>query len=81
MTGLNATRPLRYLIAALMLFLVVPVAMAERQPLDRVVAVVDEGVVLQSELQARLQQIESRLRAQGTRLPRRRSCANGCWIS
>ena len=69
MTGLNATRPLRYLIAALMLFLVVPVAMAERQPLDRVVAVVDEGVVLQSELQARLQQIESRLRAQGTRLP------------
>ena len=69
MTGLNATRPLRYLIAALMLFLVVPVAMAERQPLDWVVAVVDEGVVLQSELQARLQQIESRLRAQGTRLP------------
>lgn len=42
---------------------------AERQPLDRVVAVVDEGVVLQSELQARIQQIRSRLSAQGTRLP------------
>ncbi len=42
---------------------------AERQPLDRVVAVVDEGVVLQSELDARIQQIRSRLSAQGTRLP------------
>ncbi|MGM0449740.1 MAG: peptidylprolyl isomerase [Pseudomonadota bacterium] len=44
-------------------------AAAERQPLDRVVAVVDEGVVLQSELEARMQQIRSRLSAQGTRLP------------
>lgn len=42
---------------------------AERQPLDRVVAVVDEGVVLQSELQARIQQIRSRMNAQGTQLP------------
>lgn len=42
---------------------------AERQPLDRVVAVVDEGVVLQSELEARIQQIRSRMSAQGTRLP------------
>ncbi|MEQ6885418.1 peptidylprolyl isomerase [Salicola sp. Rm-C-2C1-2] len=42
---------------------------ADRQPLDRVVAVVDEGVVLQSELQARIQQIRSRMNAQGTRLP------------
>ena len=71
MTGLNATRRLRHLVGALMLLLLVPVAMAERQPLDRVVAVVDEGVVLQSELEARIQQIESRLRAQGTRLPPR----------
>ena len=42
---------------------------AERQPLNRVVAVVDEGVVLQSELQARIQQIRSRMNAQGTQLP------------
>lgn len=69
MTGINATRPLRYLIGAMMLLVLAPLAMAERQPLDRVIAVVDEGVVLQSELESRLQQIESRLRAQGTRLP------------
>lgn len=69
MTGLNGTRPLRYLLGALMLLLLAPMAIAERQSLDRVVAVVDEGVVLQSELQSRVQQIESRLRAQGTRLP------------
>lgn len=69
MTGLNAIRPLRYIIGAMLFVLLAPVAMGERQPLDRVIAVVDEGVVLQSELEARLEQIESRLRAQGTNLP------------
>lgn len=44
-------------------------AMAQREPLDRVIAVVDRGVVLQSELETRLKQIKSRLRAQGTRMP------------
>ncbi len=56
-------------LVAIALLAVSSVASAERQPLDRVIAVVEEGVVLQSELDARLEQIRSRLRAQGTGLP------------
>lgn len=42
---------------------------ADRQLMDRVVAVVDDGVVLQSELENRVRTIRSRLSAQGTRMP------------
>ena len=56
-------------LVAIVLLGVSSLATAERQPLDRVIAVVEQGVVLQSELDARLEQIRSRLRAQGTRLP------------
>lgn len=45
------------------------VAHAARQPLDRVIAIVDDGVILQSELDARVRTVTSRLRAQGTALP------------
>ncbi len=44
-------------------------AQAERKLLDQVVAIVDDDVVLQSQLQSRVNTITGRLRAQGTRLP------------
>lgn len=59
----------RRMLLLVLLFAVAAAAMAEREPLDRVIAVVDEGVVLQSDLQTRTQQIKSRLRAQGTGMP------------
>ncbi|MDY6840465.1 MAG: peptidylprolyl isomerase [Pseudomonadota bacterium] len=44
---------------------------AERKLLDQVVAIVDDDVILQTELEARISTITSRLRAQGTGLPPR----------
>ncbi len=44
-------------------------AQAERKLLDRVVAIVDDEVILQSELDARINTIVGRLSAQGTGLP------------
>ena len=44
---------------------------AERKLLDQVVAIVDEDVILQTELEARINTITSRLSAQGTALPPR----------
>ncbi|MBD3658078.1 MULTISPECIES: peptidylprolyl isomerase [Marinobacter] len=56
----------------LMMALVVPaVSQAERQPLDKVVAIVDDGVILQTELDNRINTIVTRLGAQGTGLPPR----------
>ncbi len=50
--------------------LVLPAAaQAERQVLDRVIAIVDEGVILQSELDERLAEIRSRAQQQGRALP------------
>jgi peptidyl-prolyl cis-trans isomerase SurA len=46
-------------------------AQAERKLLDRVVAIVDDEVILQSELDARINTIVGRLSAQGTGLPPR----------
>lgn len=46
-------------------------AQAERQPLDRVIAIVDDNVILQSELDARVRTVVARLTAQGTGLPPR----------
>ncbi|WP_339799306.1 peptidylprolyl isomerase [uncultured Marinobacter sp.] len=60
-----------YFMALLALLLVVPVAQAERQLLDRVIAIVDDGVILKSELDARVNTITSRLQGQGTGLPPR----------
>lgn len=42
---------------------------AEVEPLDRVVAVVDEGVVMESELKAKMRGIVAKLRASDTELP------------
>lgn len=55
----------------LLAIMVTSVAQAERQPLDRVVAIVDDGVILQSELDNRIDTIVGRLQAQGTGLPPR----------
>ncbi len=46
-------------------------AYAERKLLDRVVAIVDDDVILQTELEARVNTIIGRLSAQGTGLPPR----------
>ncbi|WP_372998988.1 peptidylprolyl isomerase [Marinobacter sp.] len=45
---------------------------AERKLLDQVVAIVDEDVILQTELEARISTITTRLSAQGTGLPPRK---------
>ena len=47
------------------------VAQAERQPLDQVVAIVDDDVILQTELDNRISTIVGRLQSQGTGLPPR----------
>ena len=65
---------LRHGVQALLVFLAVMAPLtvqAERKLLDQVVAIVDEDVILQTELEARINTIASRLRAQGTELPRR----------
>lgn len=47
------------------------IASAERQMLDQVIAIVDDDVILQSELEARIATIVGRLQSQGTGLPPR----------
>lgn len=47
-------------------------AQAERKLLDQVVAIVDDDVILQTELEARINTITGRLSTQGTGLPPRR---------
>ena len=47
----------------------IPLGHAEVQPLDRVVAIVDEGVVMESELNAKMRGITNKLRASNTELP------------
>lgn len=56
---------------ALMLCLPGAAAAAEKVLLDRIVAVVNDGALLQSELEQRVSQVEARLRQQGTSLPAR----------
>ena len=65
---------LRHCVQALLVLLAVlaPLSVqAERKLLDQVVAIVDEDVILQTELEARINTITSRLSAQGTALPPR----------
>ena len=56
---------------ALMVVMVSATVQADRKLLDQVVAVVNDDVILQSELEARINTITGRLRAQGTGLPPR----------
>ena len=67
---------LRHGVQALLVLLAVlaPLSVqAERKLLDQVVAIVDEDVILQTELEARISTITSRLSAQGTALPPRQA--------
>lgn len=67
-----STRALQALAAlAIVLFTLVSgnSAWAQRQVLDKVVAIVDEGVVLQSELEARMAQVREQAAAAGQALP------------
>lgn len=52
------------------------IAHAQMQKLDSTVAIVNKGVVLQSELDERVQEIEQRAAASGTRLPDREVLEN-----
>lgn len=56
---------------ALMVVMVSATVQADRKLLDQVVAVVNDDVILQSELEARISTITGRLQAQGTGLPPR----------
>ena len=58
-------------IVVLMVVMMSGAAHAERTLLDQVVAVVNDSVILQSELDARINTIVGRLRSQGTSLPPR----------
>ena len=72
---------LRHGVQALLVLLAVlaPLSVqAERKLLDQVVAIVDEDVILQTELEARINTITSRLSAQGTALPPRQEFASIC---
>jgi len=42
---------------------------AQSVPLDKIIAIVDDGIVMQSELKQRIHSITSRLKSQGTPLP------------
>ena len=61
----------RILLSSLLplILLAAPPALAKQQLLDQVVAIVNDGVILKSELDAKVQTVESRLNAQGTPLP------------
>lgn len=68
MTAINRT------FSALLLLLptlAAPVLAQERQPIDEIVAVVDDGVILRSELDAAIQNISVQFEARGDRLPPR----------
>jgi peptidyl-prolyl cis-trans isomerase SurA len=58
-------------VVLLLTMLAAATALAERKPLDSVVAIVDDEIILQSQLDARVRSVVSRLNAQGTRLPPR----------
>ena len=60
------------LLLALTMMALSVAAQAERKVLDRVVAIVDDSVILQTELEARLNTIIGRLSTQGTGLPPRK---------
>jgi peptidyl-prolyl cis-trans isomerase SurA len=47
-------------------------AFAERKPLDKMIAIVNDNVILRSEQQSRVRTVVARLNAQGTTLPPRR---------
>ncbi len=62
-------RPVQGTLLALMMALGIQGAQAKEQALDSVVVVVDDSVVLQSELDRRIESISARLRQTGTQLP------------
>ena len=65
---MNKTSCLRAL-ALVLLMLTAGSAMAQRQVLDKVVAIVDEGVVLQSELTLRMDEARQQMQASGQPMP------------
>ena len=64
---------LAWTLAILLCLPTLAMAAADRVLLDRMVAVVNDGALLQSELEQRVSQVEARLRQQGTPLPERQT--------
>lgn len=75
---LSARRiPAFFLLAVVSILMVVSTlaispAFAERKPLDKVIAIVDDNVILKSEQDSRVRTVIARLNAQGTPLPSRK---------
>ncbi|MDF2181435.1 peptidylprolyl isomerase [Neptuniibacter sp. CAU 1671] len=63
------TKLLQLIVACTILLQMPPLASAAVEPLDQVVAVVNEDVILQSELEERIQIVKEQLAARNTRLP------------
>ena len=59
----------RLLLVALALAQAVPVSAAQIEKIDRIVAVVDQGVITENELQDRVRIVSDQLAKQGTQLP------------
>lgn len=69
-TVYNVLRAFRARVPVLLFAMLIPfTAQAEREVLDRVIAVVDEGVILQSELEERIREIRNRAQQAGQQLP------------
>lgn len=59
----------RWLISTVLVMLSISVAYGKVQPLDHVLVIVDDDIVMASELEGRIRTITARLKAQGTALP------------
>lgn len=68
MMKLNLSKPFKSILSISALLLASQVS-AETIPLDKIIAVVDNDVIMASEAHHRLQMISSKLQAQGTELP------------
>ena len=71
MIGQNPRCRTALAVAAAAMLLAAPVAAQEYSKLDEVVAIVDEGVILRSELEEAMRAVEGQFQARGERLPPR----------
>ncbi|HIM09094.1 MAG TPA: molecular chaperone SurA, partial [Gammaproteobacteria bacterium] len=65
---LSQNKPRHYMLGLLSLFIFQTTAFAY-VPLDRIIAVVNDDVIMQSELEAKMRDVREQIKQQGTRLP------------
>lgn len=68
-SDLNPDNLSRYFILAGLLACLIPASVAANLPLDRIVAVVNEDVIMESELESRLRTVRNQIIKQGSPLP------------